>query len=111
MLFRVCGVTANIDDDVVQSFLNEDKFYKDSDADPDNTYDSVREALLADNYSILCYNDKYTLFGAKYKDKAEAVKIFTFELLYKGDNEGPIHERSSHENSRVLKNFDKLMLE
>jgi len=111
MNFRVCGVTASIDDDTVQSFLKEDKFYADTDQSPDNTYDSVRKALLTDNYTILCDNDKYTLFGAKYKDKSESVKIFMFELLYKGENTGRYHAVSVHENSRVLKNFNKLMLE
>ena len=106
MIFKVCGVALDLDDSVVKSFLESDRYYIGSDIDSSNTFEDAKRRLLADGYQILYEDEKVVLFGAKYNKQ---FKMLMFELLRKTREEGKA--ASYHENSKILKDFKTLILD
>lgn len=107
MKFFVCGVSAQIDDDIVNEFLTTNKYYDDvPHSSCQNNFFSACKKCEDENYIKLAETDDYILYGAKY---SENMKMFMLELLGKPGNSFNIASR--HENSIKLKNYNKLMLE
>lgn len=105
MNFSVCGITAEIEDDVVNHFLKEEKYYTlGPDKSIPNTFDAAVKSKLHQNYTPLCETEDYILFGAKYN---RGFKLFMFDLVSKNPRKIP----NNHQNSKIIASFDTLRLE